>query len=95
MAQKIDRDRLEKAILLVRGGYSAAEAARDTGLSVPTLRVYLTRDDLVESKLNAKGQIKHFPTMTEAEKFPGAEEILREIKPKYEYAGGEYIIIVP
>lgn len=67
MAQKIDRDRLEKAILLVRGGFSAAEAARNTGLSVPTLRVYLTRDDLAESKLNAKGQIKHFPTMTDAE----------------------------
>lgn len=28
-------------------------------------------------------------------KFPGAEEVLKEIKPKYEYENEEYIIIVP
>ena len=29
------------------------------------------------------------------EKFPGAEEILREIRPKYEYQSGDYRMIVP
>lgn len=29
------------------------------------------------------------------ERFPGAEEILKEIKPKYEYTGEEYLIVVP
>lgn len=48
---------------------------------------------IAEMKRNAKQRYAEAKRMRE--KFPGAEEILREIKPKYEYAGGEYIIIVP
>lgn len=48
---------------------------------------------IAEMKRNAKQRYAEAKRMRE--KFPGAEDILKEIKPKYEYAGEEYIIIVP
>lgn len=48
---------------------------------------------IAEMKRNAKQRYAEAKRMRE--KFPGAEEILKEIKPKYEYTGEDYIIIVP
>lgn len=48
---------------------------------------------IAEMKRNAKQRYAEAKRMRE--KFPGAEDILKEIKPKYEYAGEEYMIIVP
>ena len=47
-------------------------------------------DDL---RRNAKQRAAEAQRMRE--KFPGAEEILKEIKSKYEYKGEKYMIIVP
>ncbi len=48
---------------------------------------------IAEMRRNAKQRAAEAKRMRE--KFPGAEDILKEIKEKYEFAGEEYIIIVP
>ncbi|MBQ7775281.1 MAG: PcfJ domain-containing protein [Lachnospiraceae bacterium] len=48
---------------------------------------------IAEMKRNAKQRAAEAKRMRE--KFPGAEEILKEIKPKYEYQNNDYIITVP
>lgn len=48
---------------------------------------------IAEMKRDAKQRREEAKRMRK--KFPGAEDILKEIKPKYEYKGEEYMIIVP
>lgn len=48
---------------------------------------------IADMKKNPKERYDEAKRMRE--KFPGAEDVLREIKPKYEYRGEEYMIIVP
>ena len=51
------------------------------------------RQMIEEMRRNKKQREEEAKRMRE--KFPGAEDILKEIKPKYEYSGEKYIIIVP